>query len=964
MIDALLRKIEFNFEVDSNDNFEYIAKTVSNFSKSKLNSVIEKTIKKSRLNINGDNYVIDKIEINLPELNINEFHLVFDYIDYELTKRLQELFSNRKKIIKKRSFIDFIDEYYKFRHIPWWIKSNENLDFLFTNNTGHNFSEKVRIISILSKNFNFFKKIFSFFSKEQMNLIINDLTNHKSFHYDKIINIKQRIHNTKEDNIDTFDEMFIIYSSLKKSLFYLNEPFDINSEIQNEISFEYFTDDVLFNNRLKIYDEFKFYNPIKELKKISLKKDLSKLFFLINQKSLKEVLNFDVFIKKVFVDVEFFLKILKLFRNNDEVMILLSKISTYKKFNSNFLRLIRKIDLNFKNIEEIFIANNLKLPIVNLNDNEIKSFIRYKFLKLFSSILNYQINKLEFYQQLIFDFIKFKNIVSKIDLRIKDKLIYDSDYYQILISIKKSYPFNNISSVRRSDVFYMDMYDHIIRSKKDMFWIKRKSFDKTEILRFIKKSVENNDKYFIKIIYDNIILNKNYFKKLIKIDPYLFINLLSRIVREKKDFKTYYYDKDLLIGHILEEFYDTKNLDSYILSNDNKLTSYLDLDSINKSNIELNKIFNDLDLFSYYIEFGSLPFLYNKINEKKLKKIFFDSIIKNRPVLKKYLFNWSKSSFKIERFVNLLIENNEKTKYLINVNKKLLGIIYHDLFSFLRIVLEISKEYGLLDPKFFEDNFLKILIKKVFISWTNYKFIIHNPIRFLTFTFKDDFINLKNISTQLNINNSNQLLKKVEKNYIIQFREMIIDQIINKRHISFTDTESTNLKNELSIGIVISNSGLVLFWPYLKTLFMRLGLLNDEKKEFIDDISRNKAILATDYIVNGKFSVEKDFILNKILCGIELDWIIDENIKLNEYEIEICDSAITAVLNNWKKVKTITTLRDWFLKREGVITLKDEVYILDVEKKPFDIFLKTLSWGFSNIKHSLMSKMLVVNWKY
>ena len=234
----------------------------------------------------------------------------------------------------------------------------------------------------------------------------------------------------------------------------------------------------------------------------------------------------------------------------------------------------------------------------------------------------------------------------------------------------------------------------------------------------------------------------------------------------------------------------------------------------------------------------------------------------------------------------------------------------------------------------------------------------------MTFTFKDDFINLKNISTQLNINNSNQLLKKVEKKYIIQFREMIIDQIINKRHISFTDTESTNLKNELSVGIVISNSGLVLFWPYLKTLFMRLGLLNDEKKEFIDDISRNKAILATDYIVSGKFSVEKDFILNKILCGIELDWIIDDNIMLNEYEIEICDSAINAVLNNWKKVKTITTLRDWFLNREGVITLKDEVYILDVEKKPFDIFLKSLTWGFSNIKHSLMSKMLVVNWKY
>jgi len=122
--------------------------------------------------------------------------------------------------------------------------------------------------------------------------------------------------------------------------------------------------------------------------------------------------------------------------------------------------------------------------------------------------------------------------------------------------------------------------------------------------------------------------------------------------------------------------------------------------------------------------------------------------------------------------------------------------------------------------------------------------------------------------------------------------------------------------------------------------------------------------MATDYLVNGEFSKEKNFLLNKILCGIELDREIDSTVDLSDFEKAICDSAIKALLSNWKKIKSTQTLRDWFLIREGRLIEKENSFVLDVENKPPDVFLKHLSWGISMINYDLMIKKLIVNWKY
>ena len=68
--------------------------------------------------------------------------------------------------------------------------------------------------------------------------------------------------------------------------------------------------------------------------------------------------------------------------------------------------------------------------------------------------------------------------------------------------------------------------------------------------------------------------------------------------------------------------------------------------------------------------------------------------------------------------------------------------------------------------------------------------------------------------------------------------------------------------------ITISNSGIVLVGPYLKTLFNHLGLLDEN--EFKNLESQKKAILLLNYIVSGnkEIKLEDELALFKILCNL------------------------------------------------------------------------------------------------
>ena len=152
-------------------------------------------------------------------------------------------------------------------------------------------------------------------------------------------------------------------------------------------------------------------------------------------------------------------------------------------------------------------------------------------------------------------------------------------------------------------------------------------------------------------------------------------------------------------------------------------------------------------------------------------------------------------------------------------------------------------------------------------------------------------------------------------------------------------------------------------WPFLNPLFSKLELIKN--KEFIDDISKQKAICLTQFLVCGNLEFqESDLVLNKILCGVPLDYFVDTNIEINDFEMELCESLLKSVLQNWSKLKnsSVKSLQESFLKREGVIKMDKENYRLIVKTKPFDMLLKSLTWGISMIQTSFMKVRLFVDW--
>lgn len=171
--------------------------------------------------------------------------------------------------------------------------------------------------------------------------------------------------------------------------------------------------------------------------------------------------------------------------------------------------------------------------------------------------------------------------------------------------------------------------------------------------------------------------------------------------------------------------------------------------------------------------------------------------------------------------------------------------------------------------------------------------------------------------------------------------------------------ENTISTNE----IYIQNAGLILLHPFLETLFEHLGLSIESK--WVNSLSQQKAALVSEFLVSGNDDFEEfNLVLNKILCGIDIDEIVPTTIRLNEETKTECDNVLKAVITHWEVLKntSIDGLREAFLQRSGKLSRVDDGWRLQVEQKAIDVLLNHLPWGIGIIKMPHMSEMLFVEW--
>ncbi|MCI4668286.1 MAG: contractile injection system tape measure protein [Bacteroidia bacterium] len=171
--------------------------------------------------------------------------------------------------------------------------------------------------------------------------------------------------------------------------------------------------------------------------------------------------------------------------------------------------------------------------------------------------------------------------------------------------------------------------------------------------------------------------------------------------------------------------------------------------------------------------------------------------------------------------------------------------------------------------------------------------------------------------------------------------------------------------NEL-IGesLYINNAGLVLLTPYIKLLFERLGLL--ENNEFTSKEASEKAVGVLQFLVSGELITEEhELTLNKLLCNLPITTPIPRELDLNNYEKEIAEGLLSAVNKAWPPLSnsSISALRETFLQREGMILFEEEKTLIRVQRKGgVDALLESLPWGISIINFPWRDELLYVEW--
>ena len=418
---------------------------------------------------------------------------------------------------------------------------------------------------------------------------------------------------------------------------------------------------------------------------------------------------------------------------------------------------------------------------------------------------------------------------------------------------------------------------------------------------------------------------------------------------------------------------DVRNYDQLIsiLIEKIKTSGEGELDPLNKVLDEVNlsqqtealmkkQTIEDIDLLDYYLEIGSVNFENRSLSKHELYQILL-RLIKNAELrTKKMVFEWVKSSLKLNRLMGIIPKNERQI---------LMNLIHPDLFRYLNLFSD-SMEQVLKIPI---EKLLSIKTKaeielKIIQYWIKKNIYLDSPFHLIVHLFEEVLENKQLTSTgffkdfrdtdfdyPLATSNFIFTLKRTYDNYKNQLPEE--DQLGQEGEDSNFDQEDTD-------AIVIQNAGLIILWPFFYRLFDKCGFLIDRK--FKDELSVQKGILIMQFLVTGSLEInENELVLNKILCGVAQRTPVDVNIEIEEVELELCESLLKGVLQNWEKLNnsSVATLRETFLMREGILTPNELDYNLDIVKETFDMLLETIPWNISMIQTTFMENRINVDWK-
>lgn len=187
----------------------------------------------------------------------------------------------------------------------------------------------------------------------------------------------------------------------------------------------------------------------------------------------------------------------------------------------------------------------------------------------------------------------------------------------------------------------------------------------------------------------------------------------------------------------------------------------------------------------------------------------------------------------------------------------------------------------------------------------------------------------------------------------------------NKDRLNKTErsVEETFLLSNNDQPLYIENSGLVILYPFLSTLFDQLNLFKNKK--WTSFKAHQKAVLITQYLVtSSSIFYENELILNRILCGFPRDKVINTGIRITKKDKSLCKDLLEAIIKHWSVLKDTSpaALQETFLIRNGKLETSTSGAVIWVEQKGVDILLAQLPWGINMVKTPWMQDFLECNW--
>ena len=473
-----------------------------------------------------------------------------------------------------------------------------------------------------------------------------------------------------------------------------------------------------------------------------------------------------------------------------------------------------------------------------------------------------------------------------------------------------------------------------------------------QVLSHFKSSTPKIYQTILKITY-KLIANSSNLKTDIPLITYLNFEAFS-----KKSSNAIVVDLPLDKNAVLNSLMLKRNspLLSYVRS---EATLYASVSNAEKDMSEKNEeqVFHAfLNQLRYFIEFKSFNRAFEIYDETALYLNFWK--FKSKLILKKQLYSWSKHPSKLAVLFKLFPEK-ELTKIIAFAHPKQMASI--TTFN------EVLKVFGYHKIEaYLNINSPEKLTGKVLNLWSKQRIIINSPHRIVYSLFEELLLH-KDIEAGVLTEQLQKGLERLNSAQVLLVKSILMQSAISRVTAKSEQSivpEKNKVIYESEESIYINNAGLILVWPFLSTLFNKLELLDGNA--FIDDYSLQKAILLTQYVIfEGDENEETNLVLNKLLCGVSPDFFVDVEIELSDTEKSITTTLLNAVTGNWEQLSktSIPTFKETFLKREGIIQKVDDNYKLIVEKKPFDMLLRTIPWNISMIQNSFMSFRLFVEWE-